>query len=172
MLRSPLLPTGALALRQTFDRALNESLTGGPFQTLWSRMGSESPVAQVMPIDVYATDDHAMVLAAVPGMKPEDLEVTVHQNTVSLSGTISKLVDTEQAKDITWYVHEVGSGTYRRSVTLPFPIDAEQVQASFEDGIVRVILPRAERARPRRIAIHSRQPEAIGAGATDETEAS
>lgn len=172
MLRSLLLPTSALTLRQSFDQALNESLTGEPFHTLRSRMANESPVAQMMPIDVYATDDHAMVLAAVPGMKPEDLEVTVHQNTVSLSGTISNLVDADEAKDVTWYVHEVGSGTFRRSVTLPFPIDADRVQARFDDGIVRVLLPKAERDRPRRIAIHSRQPEAIGTGDPETSEAS
>ena len=81
-------------------------------------------------------------------------------------------MDANEAKNVTWYVHEVGSGTYRRSVTLPFPIDADQVQARFDDGIVRVILPKAERARPRRIAIHTRQPEAIGSGDQEPTDAS
>ena len=167
MLRNPLL-SDVLSLQNTLDRAL-----GGPFETLWSRSGGGGTAAvQAIPFDVYATDDHAVVLAAVPGMRPDDLEITVHQNTVNLSGTVSNVADADETKNATWYVHELGSGSYRRSITLPFQIDAEQVQASFENGIVRVVLPKAEQSKPRRIAIRASQgsqPEAIGSGTTDQS---
>lgn len=171
MARSPFL-SEALSLQNTLDRVVNETLGDGPFHSLWSQSGNRGgTIAQAMPFDVYATEDQAVILAAVPGMHPEDLEVTVHQNTVSLSGTISNVAEAEETKGATWYVHELGSGSYRRSITLPFPIDADKVQATFDYGIVKVVAPKAEQARPRRIAItgsQGTQPEAIGAGKTDQ----
>jgi HSP20 family protein len=165
-MRSPFLSDVA-PLFEGFDRAVNEAFGRGGFQTLWSRGGQG--IAQAMPLDVYATDDHAVILAAVPGMRPEDLEITVHQNTVSLSGKVGSVTDTEEAKGATWYLHELGSGTYRRSITLPFPIAADNVEASFEHGIVRIVAPKAEHAKPRKVAVNVRQPEAIGAGANEQT---
>lgn len=178
MLRSPLLPS-VLSLRTAPDRLVDQVFGGTPFQTVWSRSGSRDTLTRAMPIDVYATDDHAVVMAAVPGMNPDDLEVTVYQNTVTLRGSVSGLAEADEIKDATWYVHEFGSGTFQRSVTLPFGIDADAVDASFEHGIVKVTLPKAERARPRRIAVGTRastpiataQPEAISGGASDETPA-
>jgi HSP20 family protein len=169
MTRSPFFPDVA-PLLESFDRTVNEAFAPSAFRTLWSRSGNGSAYAQPMPVDVYATDDHAVITAAVPGMRPEDLDVTVHQNTVNLSGAIGSVADAEEAKGATWYVHELGSGTYRRSVTLPFPIDANAVQATFEHGIVRIVAPKAEHAKPRKITVSasasSQQPEAITAGET------
>jgi HSP20 family protein len=120
-----------------------------------------------MPLDVYATGDQAVLIAAVPGMQPGDLELTVHQNTVSLRGTVRSAADAEETKDATWYVSELGSGTYQRSVTLPFPIDAEHAEATFAHGLVRVTLPKAESAKPRKIAISGgSNQEAITAGSS------
>jgi HSP20 family protein len=162
MLRSPFL-SDVVALRDSFDRVFSE--TFGPSQTLWSRSGNGSTVAQPLPLDVYATDDHAVILAAAPGMRPEDVEVTVHQNTVTISGKIGNVGDAEDAKGATWFVHELSSGSYRRSITLPFPINADQVEATFDYGMIRIVAPKAEQAKPRKIAVQTaQQPEAITAG--------
>jgi HSP20 family protein len=99
-------------------------------------------------------------------MVPEDLDLTIHENTVTLSGTVKSVADAEDAKHATWYVSELGSGTYRRSVTLPFPVNAEQANATFEHGILRVVLPKADSAKPRKIAITSGSDQAIEAGAS------
>src|SRR5436190_1353515 len=135
-----------IGLNQVMDRFLNESLSGIPFRTLWSQSGSGSNgrVAYPLPLDVYATEEEAVIVAAVPGMNPEDLDLTVHQDTVTLSGTIRNVAESEETKQATWYVHELWSGQFRRSFTLPFPVDADQAQASFEQGILRVTLPKAE----------------------------
>jgi HSP20 family protein len=148
-------------LRQAMDRLLDEAFVGSPFRTVWSRTGS--PI-QAMPLDVYATENEVVVLAAVPGMRPEDLEITVHQNTVTLSGTVADVAESEEAKDATWYLQELWSGHYRRSLTLPVEVDADQAQASFEHGILRIRLPKAEQAKPRKIAITGGSAQTIGAG--------
>jgi HSP20 family protein len=166
MLRSPFF-NDFIVLRDTVDRLVNEGF-GEPFRTLWSRTGNGGSVVQPMPLDVYATDEQAVILAAVPGMRPEDLELTVHQNTVSLSGKVETASNAEETKGATWYVRELGSGAYRRSVTLPFPVDVDRAEASFEHGILRVVLPKAETAKPKRIPVGSGQTQAIDAGATEQ----
>jgi HSP20 family protein len=163
MMRSPFF-SDILSLRNTLDRVMNDSFNGSPFRTPWSDSDNGTSVTRAMPLDVYATDDEAVIIAAVPGMRPDDLDVTVHQNTISLTGKIGNVSDTEAAKGATWYLQELGSGSYHRSITLPFQINADDVQASFENGIVRVVLPKAEQAKPRKIALNYRQPEAVGAG--------
>ena len=74
----------------------------------------------------------------------------------------------EQGKGATWYLHELWHGDFRRSVTLPFEVDAAKAEATFENGIVRIALPKAERAKPYRIEVRtaSGQGEAIEAGST------
>jgi HSP20 family protein len=147
MLRSPLLGD-LFNLSDTLDQ-----LTGYRSGGAQVDRSNRAAVGVPMPIDVYSTGDQAVLIAAVPGMQPEDLDLTVHQNTVTLRGTVRSAADAEETKDATWYVSELGSGTYQRSVTLPFPIDAEHAEATFEHGLVRVTLPKAESARPKKIAI-------------------
>ena len=158
MMRSPF--SDFVALRDTVDRVVNDAFASSPFQTVWSRSGNGQRLAQPMPLDVYATENEAVIVAAVPGMRPDDLELTVHQNTVTLSGSVGNVAESEDAKGATWYIHELGSGTYRRSITLPFPVDADATEATFEHGILRVTLPKAESAKPRKIAIGGGQPQA------------
>ena len=169
MTRSPFF-NDFVALRDTVDRLVSDSFGADPFRTLWSRSGNGQGVAQPMPLDVYATENEAVVVAAVPGMRPEDLELTVHQNTVTLSGSIGNVADSEDAKGATWYVHELPHGAYRRSITLPFAVDADNTDATFAHGILRVVLPKAESAKPRKIAIGGAQPqtEAIASGEQSE----
>lgn len=163
MMRSPLL-SDLVSLRNTLDQFANQSLGGDAFRAPSSRaFPNGSTWSNPMPIDVYSTTDHAVVLAAVPGMTPDDLDLSIHQNTVTLSGTVQHAADAEDAKDATWYVSELGGGAYRRSVTLPFPVDAERATASFEHGIVRVVLPKAHSAMPRKIAITHGSDEALSA---------
>ena len=156
-------------IAQSVDRLLDEALLGHPSRALWSRGGGAGATAvQPMPLDVYATGDETVLLAAVPGMRPEDLEIEAHQNTVTLSGKVHSPTDAEGTKGATWYVQELWSGQYRRSVTLPFEIDAARAEASFEGGIVRVVLPKAERAKPTKIALRvgdGQAQQAIGTGA-------
>ena len=154
MLRSPLF-NEFITLRNSIDQLADDVFGNDSFRTLWSRDTSGNGTRSVspMPIDVYATDEHAVIIAAVPGMRPDDLDLTIQQNTVTLSGSVRSATDSEEAKQATWYIHELASGAYRRSVTLPFQVDADAAEATFEHGILRITLPKAENARPKKIAI-------------------
>lgn len=166
MFRSP-FPNDFVALRDTVDSLVNQAFTGDQYRSLWSRSGNGRAIAQPLPLDVYATEDQAVLLAAIPGMSPDALELSVHQNTVTVSGMIGNARESEEAKGATWYLQELWSGEVRRSITLPFPVDADKTQATFDHGILRVVLPKAETAKARKIAIAGGEPAAIATGNTE-----
>ena len=154
-----------VVLRDAMNQLLEESFV--PNRA--GRNGGRGMAARALPLDVYATPEQAVVIAAVPGMNPQDLEVTYNQNTLMLSGSVPTATESEQGKDASWYLHELWSGPFQRTVTLPFEVDAAKAEATFENGIVRIALPKAERAKPQKIAIRAAtaQHEAVGAGATN-----
>ena len=155
-----------VTLRGAMDRLFNESFVADPFRSLWSAGGVNG--ARTLPLDVYETQDEVVVLAAVPGIEPEGIDITVNQGTVTLSGQVPNVAESEGGKGATWYVHELPHGTFRRSLTLPFELDAAQAEATFEHGMLRLRLPKAERAKPRQIKVTvggESKTEAIGAEA-------
>ena len=153
-----------VVLRDAMNQLLEESFV--PSRGSRSSGGKNGTMVRPLPLDVYATQEEAVIIAAVPGMSPQELEVTIDQNVVTLSGTVPTAAESEQGKGATWYLHELWHGQFRRSVTLPLEVDAGKADASFENGIVRIVLPKAERAKPHKIAIKTGndQQEAIEAG--------
>ena len=148
MISSPVAPE-FVTLRNALDQFWSEGFGGhrGP----WTRPNG-STYAPV-PLDVYATSDAVVILAAVPGMRSEDLEVTYTKGTILLSGTIGNVAESADAKGATWYVHELWHGRFQRAITPPFEVDADRAEATFEDGVLRIWLPKAEHAKPRRIEV-------------------
>jgi len=155
-------------LRNAFDQIWSDSVTGAPFRTVWARPAvGQAANAAPLPMDVYATPDAFVIVAAAPGLRPEDLNVTYNQGTVVLSGRIANAAEAEDAKGASWYLHELWHGRFERSITPPFEVDAGRAEATFEHGILRLTLPKAEHARPQQIPVRfSAQPQAIAADAT------
>ena len=133
-----------ISLRSAMDRLFNESFVPG------SNGGSSRGV---MPLDVYATENDVVVLAAVPGMNAEDIEITIEKNTVTLSGTMPNVAESEDTKDASWYLHELPHGTFERTLTLPTQLDSHKAEATFENGMLRLTLPKAETEKPRQIKV-------------------
>ena len=156
-----------VSLRNAMDQLLNESFVSGPFRTMWSRTGAGNGGQYApLPVDAYATEDAFVIIASVPGMRPEDLEVTYSRGTVVLSGTIGNVAETEEAKGATWYLHELWHGRFQRALTPPFEVDPSKAQAAFENGVLRIWLPKAEHAKPQKIQVQTGgAAQAIGAGA-------
>jgi HSP20 family protein len=153
-------------LRQAMQELLQDSFVpSGGSRYPWG-VGART-MARPLPLDVYATPDEAVVIAAVPGMSPEHLEITYADNTLTLSGAMPSAAESEQGQNATWYLRELWSGQFQRTVTLPFEVDPAQSKATWEHGIVRITLPKADWAKPHKIAIRtgSGQQQAIGAGA-------
>ncbi|MGD9711166.1 MAG: Hsp20/alpha crystallin family protein [Thermomicrobiales bacterium] len=150
-----------VSLRDAMDRLVTDAF-GGNWRTLW-QSGDGLTTRLSLPMDVYATGDAIVLIASVPGLRPDDIEVTINKNTITLAGEIPNVAASEDARDATWYLHELPSGSFSRSVTLPVEVDAAQADATFENGVLKLVLPKAETAKPRKIEI--RRPEAISSEA-------
>lgn len=143
------LASEMMSLRSAMDRLLNESFAPSTVRGTWA-----SDVGQAaLPLDVYATNDAVVVLAAVPGMNPDDLRITIDKNTLTLAGEIPNVAEAEDAKGATWYLHELPYGSFERSLTLPMALDTSRAEATFENGMLRLTLPKAESEKPKQIKI-------------------
>lgn len=134
------------------DRAFADTVDGGR-ATPFSR--SYRPA-----IDLYDSGDEFVVHALIPGTNPDELDVSMEQNTLHITGSYGYEAPEEQARQWTWYRREIGSGQFTQTVNLPAPVDSDQIEAHFEWGVLTLRLPKAEQARSKRIEV--RAPKAIG----------
>ena len=104
----------------------------------------------VPPVDIRETDDELTLLAEVPGLGKDDVNVTLENNVLTLSGErrFEKDADKEGYHRI-----ERSYGSFTRSFTLPANVQTDQVKASFEQGVLSITLPKREEAKPRKIDI-------------------
>jgi len=133
----------AISLRDAMNSLLQESFV---------RPGG-MPVpdgAAALPLDVTENENEFVVKASLPGVRPEDVQLTVHGDTLTIRGE-SKA--DEEKKGETWHLRERRFGSFQRSLTLPTPVDSDKAQAHFEQGVLTLRLPKSEAARPRQIKI-------------------
>jgi HSP20 family protein len=101
-------------------------------------------------VDLDGTPDQFILWTMLPGVKPEDVDITCHESTVTIRATVPPV---EHGQDATPLVRELGVGAFARTIRLPDPIDAEKVETSFADGILTLTLPKAEWSKPKKITI-------------------
>lgn len=152
-----------LSILDSFNSAFNQS-TRLPLQSTRSGSGSNGELTMGMLVDCYATGDHAVVLAAMPGIHPEDANVSVDKDTLTITGKVSgeRKQQDEKGNPVAWYLSEIPRGSFERRITLPFPIDEERVEAQFSNGMLRIVLPKLEASKPRKVSLQvmeSRFPE-------------
>jgi HSP20 family protein len=132
-------------------RRMNRLWAGWPATTFpLERRWRASPSYPAM--NVWANDEGGMVTAEMPGVDPQEIDISVEDDTLTLRGT-RQAGDPEE--DVTYHRRERGSGTFARSVQLPFRVEADEVEASFDQGVLTIELPRAESDKPHKIAIQS-----------------
>ncbi len=155
------IPVTGITMRDAMDRIFNDSFFNSPFRSVWggSFNGGSGASPLGIAIDVYETAREVVIIAAVPGLGPDDISVQVHENTVTLSGQLPNVAQSEEAKQATWYIHELPYGHFQRSLKLPVEIDPDAADATFENGILQLHLPKATQSRPRQITVRrSEQP--------------
>jgi HSP20 family protein len=103
-------------------------------------------------VDVAETADEVIVTAAVPGLKPDDLKLTVTGDVLEMSAQVTE--ETER-KDATYHLRERRSRSFHRSLGLPAPVLADRARAEFENGVLTLTLPKAEDARRKSIRVKS-----------------
>jgi HSP20 family protein len=119
---------------------------------LWSGFGRQSQLfsAWTPALDVYQNNDNVVAMIELPGMKKEEIEISLHDGMLTISGERKS----ESAQGDRADRSERLIGKFRRSITLPTRIDANNVSASYKDGILTVTLPKAEEAKPKQIQVN------------------
>ena len=124
-------------LRRELGRAFEYTAAADSFQ-------------EIPALNITQKEDSLVVTAELPGVTAEDLEITVLGNTFSLQGERKR----EPLEDGERYIRKERSfGKFERSIELPFSVDSDKVQASFAKGVLTVVLPQAERNKPRKIVV-------------------
>lgn len=144
-------------LRDAIDRMFEET---------FGRPRMVRPTAGTLPIDMFERADELVVMAAVPGARPEDVEISVTRDSLTLRATIHTEAEKEEAANWNWYFRELDWGTFTRSVSLPFPVSADQANARFENGMLYLRMPKSAEAMPKRIKVQAAagQAQQIGVG--------
>lgn len=134
------------SMRRTMDRLFGETFGRPlPFD------GGECYV----PIDMYETDDRVTIRASLPGVRPEDVDVSVTGETVTIKGELKP--EEREEKGINWYRRERRYGSFVRQLSLPTQVETEKATATFDHGVLTLELPKAEAVKPKTIKITPRQ---------------
>ena len=132
-----------LTLRQAMDRLFDDDFR----PTRWLSGGPDGPA---LPLDVTTDANTLTIEAALPGIKPDDVDITVENGTVTISG---RTATERTAEEGSYVLQEIRRGNFSRSVTLPTGLEPERARATFEHGILRLEIPKAEQVKPRQIKI-------------------
>jgi HSP20 family protein len=147
-----------MTIRDAMDRWLQQSISGTG--QLISNLRPDS-----IAIDLIEHDDAFELRAAVPGVKPEDVEVTVQGERVIVR---AEARGREERRDDAWLMREHRFGLLQRSVTLPSPVSSDNAEAHLENGVLTLRLPKVQGALSRRIAVTTRPHVAVH-GSRDHT---
>ncbi len=137
-----------VSLREAMDRLLDEAFTR-PLA-----LGLGENLAWMPQIDMYQTDDEVVVKATVPGVKPDDLHITITGDVLTIRGEVKQ---EEEIKDAAYHIRERRYGTFSRSLPLPVPVLTDKAKAEFENGILTLTLPKAEEVRPKTIEVKAKK---------------
>jgi len=133
-----------------------EDIFGRPFLSSVLRHLPIEERGWAPPIEVFEKEDKFVVKAELPGMKEEDIDVSVVGDTLTLKG--ERKAETE-VKEEDYYCCERSYGSFFRSIALPSTVDAKKIEASFEDGVLEVSLPKAAEVKPKKISISAKKKE-------------
>ncbi len=135
-----------VSLREAMDRLFEESFLRPGF------LGGNDSASVLMPLDMYETQDEVVVKAAIPGVKPEDIEVTVTGDLLTIKGEFKSENEAHDEKR-NYHRQERRYGSFSRQVALPSGVNADTCQADFENGVLTLKLPKAEEAKVKRVQI-------------------
>ena len=132
-------------LEHRISRLFNEALG-----TLDWEARDNAGASWVPPVDIFEQPDAIRITTEVPGVKPEDVKISLEDNVLTIHGSKDQ-VSQERTERVHRY--ERTYGTFERSFTLPTTVDATNIKAGYENGVLTVTLPKVEKAKPRQIEV-------------------
>jgi HSP20 family protein len=131
-----------------------EDILGRPFlPSVWRRLPIEER-GWAPAIEVFEKEDKFVVKAELPGMKEEDIDISVVGDTLTIKG--ERKAESE-VKEEDYYCCERSYGSFSRSIAVPPNVDTKKIEASFEDGVLEVSLPKAPEVKPKKIAVSAKK---------------
>jgi HSP20 family protein len=132
-------------MQRTMDRMLDEvNRVTGSNAADWAAVGNW------LALDVQDTGENYVIQADVPGVNPDNIEITVHENTLTINGEVVQPAAPTGTRQI---MNERRFGKFRRSITLPHTVDVDKANAAYDKGVLTLTLPRSEASKPRQIAV-------------------
>lgn len=144
-----------MTLRSAMDRLFDNTLQSMDTQMSGNGNGNGNgghsfPLA----LDVSENENAFVVQASVPGMAEDALDITLNNNLLTISGEFSA---ENQSEGTRYHIRERRYGRFSRSITLPSAVDADSIEANTHNGVLTIHIPKAEEAKPRRIAVNSQK---------------
>jgi len=136
-----------MTLREAMDRLFDDAFT---------RPLSMGGVSALPSLDVYETADELVVKAVVPGLKAEDVNITVTADMLTLRGEYKQDNGNNGNTEATYHIREWRGGAFERSIRLPVDVQTDKARADFENGILTITLPKAESVKPRTITVKAK----------------
>lgn len=136
-----------MSLRDAMDRLFEDSFVRAP--RLWPRLGEWE-----LPVDMYQTGDDVVVKAAIPGLKPEEVDISISDDTLTIKGEHK---EEQEVKEENYFYKERRYGTFTRSLLIPVKVKSDKAEAVFENGVLTLTLPKAEEVKPRQIKVKAKQ---------------
>lgn len=133
-----------VTLREAMDQLFEESVV---------RPRPTAVASRGLAVDMYETDDTVVVKTAIPGASPEDIDISITRDSLTIKGELKADEKIEEADCI---CRERAYGAFSRSLTTPVSVEASEAEAEFEDGILTLTLPKAEALKPKAIKVESR----------------
>ncbi len=129
-------------MHNMLDRLMDQSFLGPAYEA--------DGYTTLIPVDVYQTDEEVSITATVPGLKVEDIQISITGDSLSISGEIESEHEEEGRE---YFVRERRMGRFSRSMALPVTVDADKATADFEEGILTITLPKVEAEKPKMISV-------------------
>jgi len=139
--------TELMSLRQAMDRLFEDSFVSP------SRILGTFGAGAAVPIDMYHTANDVIVKATLPGVKPEEVDITITGDTLTIKGETKT---EEEVKREDYFYQEHRYGAFSRSVTLPSGLNTDKAEATFDNGILTLTIPKAEKVKPKQIKVKAK----------------
>jgi HSP20 family protein len=133
-----------ITLREAMDRLFNDAFT----PSIAGDGGWQAPA-----VDLYQTDDEVVLKASLPGLKADDVQISVTGDTLSLRGEFKS---ENESKERAYHIREQRSGSFERTFALPTAVVSDKAKAEFENGVLTITLPKAEEVKPRMITVKAK----------------
>ncbi len=137
-----------MTLPQAMDRVFEESFVR-PSRDLALFGGGGQP-----PIDMYQTPNEVVIKASLPGVKPEDVDINIADDTLTIKG---KTNGSEEVKGEDYLYREHHHGSFVRSIKIPHALQTDKAEATADDGILTITIPRAQEAKPKTIEVKAKK---------------